>query len=97
MKIMQELIDLYLHYQYFTVPLSIFIVIRFNHRLDDEPTVLREDEKEGRARSWLFGFIRSSTDNEEITSHGTTDEGYGVTTRNKYGEETDYIISEEED
>lgn len=75
---------------------GIFLVIMFNHKQNDEPVILREDEVEGRARSWLFGFIKSSTDGEEITSHGKVDEGYSVTTRNKYNEETDYLISEDE-
>lgn len=92
---MKELINLI--FEYWFIFVGIFLVIMFNHKQDDEPTILREDENEGRARSWLFGFIKSSTDKEEIISHGRTEEGdYEVKTRNKYGEETDYFVTKDE-
>ena len=84
-------------YEYWFIFVGIFVVIAFNHKRDTDPTILREDEKEGRAKSWLFGFIKSSSDNEEIIEHGRTDEGYSIKTKNKYSEETDYIISNEDE
>lgn len=94
---MKWLIDLYFEYYFFTLPLTgVFLVIMFNHKQDEEPTILREDEVEPRAKSWLFGFIRGSSDKEEIIEHGRTEEGdYEIKTRNKYGEETDYYVTEE--
>lgn len=84
-------------YDYWFIFVGIFLVIAFNHKRDIDPTILREDEKEGRVRSWLFGFIKSSSDEEEITSHGRTEEGdYEIKTRNKYGEGTDYYITKDE-